>query len=184
MNPQLVIGLGFTRSVGKDTLAALLHAIDPRFRSYAFARPLKQDLALFFEQYFSIDIWNCSAAEKELVRPLLISYGMAQRARDPDYWVKRTLSEVQHGLADSFREIIPVITDVRFANEEQLMRKTFPHFKMIYVNRLGAPSPTDEEEKHYRDLIPLADYRLDWGENSEAEQRSCAIQLVKWLEAS
>lgn len=179
--PPLILGLGCTRQQGKDTLAAILADLDPRFVRYAFADPLKADLAPFLLAHFGVDIWTCSVAEKELVRPILIAYGMCQRAVDPDYWVKRTVTTIETDLAQTDNSIVPVITDCRFVNEVAGLRAMFPGFRYVNVTRAGAPSPTDEEEKHWRTVSALADYQLVWGNDSLDGQRAHAQALIEWL---
>ena len=49
---QLIVGLGFCRQVGKDTLARLLGELDRRFVPYSFAHALKNDLAPFILRHF------------------------------------------------------------------------------------------------------------------------------------
>ncbi len=181
---QLIVGLGFCRQVGKDTLARLLGELDRRFVPYSFAHALKNDLAPFILRHFGFNIWNCTPEQKELARPMLISYGMAQRARDPDYWVKRALSVIQDDLSEQPRpnlNLIPILTDVRFSNEERIFRETFPGFRLVSVTRDGAPPPTEEEEKHYRALVPLADYRLHWGDDTEQSRLDKAEELMDQL---
>jgi hypothetical protein len=177
------LGLGFTRAVGKDTLAALMAQLDPRVRRYAFADPLKQDFAPFLSRHFGIDIWRCTPEEKEIVRPILIAYGMSQRARDPDYWVKRTVEAIKADIAKcppAADMIIPVVTDVRFSNEIDILRRELGAL-IVHVTRDGAPPPTDEEAKHYAGLIPLADKHLHWGNDTFEEQTNMARVVLGWL---
>lgn len=178
----IVLALGFTRGVGKDTLVTHLRALDPRFKRYAFADPLKRDLAPFLLAHFGIDIWTCTPEEKEVIRPILIAYGMCQRARDPDYWVKRTLVDINKDITSTCfnGDLIPVVTDVRFPNEVNILRRELGA-TIIHVTRDGAPEPTDEEQKHYAGLIPMADLTFHWGGDTEEEQRAHARRLIGQL---
>lgn len=189
IHAPLLIALGSTASVGKDTLFTHFNRLDRRCTRYAFADPLKKDIAPFLMECLGIDIWRCTAAEKELVRPLLIAYGMAQRQRDPDYWVKRTVDAIQKDLGSWGQMVapqvmpIPVVTDCRFINEAAILRATFPGFRLVNVTREGAPLPTAEEEKHWRDVAALADVHFHWGNESEEEQRGRAAELLRGLMA-
>lgn len=179
-----ILALGFTRGVGKDTLTQALAQLDPRVTRYAFADPLKADLAPFLLEHFGINVWSCTAEEKEIIRPVLIGYGMAQRARDPDYWVKRTVKAIKQDLAQTRAavELFPVITDVRFYNEMTILRRDLGA-RIVHVTRDGAPPPTDEEAKHYASLIPQADFHFHWGNDDDADRLLHASRLLGWLNA-
>ncbi len=178
---QPLLLLGCVRQVGKDTLAGLLHQLDPRFTAFSFASPLKNDLKPFLLTHYGIDVWRCTLAEKETIRPLLIAHGMAKRSLDADYWVKRTLRDIQLALHEK-PGIIPVITDGRFVNEIRLARQAFPQTLFVNVCREGAPPPTDEEEKHYREVTKLADRTLLWGNETPEEQLGRAREVMGWLD--
>lgn len=105
----------------------------------------------------------------------MIAYGMAQRSRDPDYWVKRTQYRIEGELGYN-PHVIPVITDVRFSNELVLMRRDYDT-TFIFLERKGAPPPTEEEEKHWPTLKEQADFVLEWGNNSEEEQ----MEYARWV---
>ncbi len=179
MTHPLTLGVGCTRQQGKDTLAALLRQLDPRFTPFSFARALKEDLDPFLRQHYGVDIWTCSTEQKEWVRPLLISHGMAMRARDPDHWVKRTIADIKAHLARE--DIIPIVTDCRFVNEVSLMHAAFPGFRYVNVTREGAPPPTEEETRHAPAVAAMADYALHWGGETEAQQLDRAREMLAWL---
>ncbi len=178
MNTQVVL-LGSCRQVGKDTLCQRLMELDPRFRRFAFADELKLDLTDFIEEHFGFSLYTCTSEEKELVRPILIAYGLAQRKRDPDHWVKE-LSGWVGNVISANPGFIAIITDARFPNEVTYFRE---HYKAVYVQlfRKSAPPPTDEEERHWRTLASMADYTLSWGEDTVEEQREHARGLLEWL---
>lgn len=181
--PPLVIGLHGTRGSGKDTLFSRLEEIHGQYGRVAFAQALKMDLRPFTLQHFDIDALTCEGADKELIRPMLIAYGMAQRARDPLYWCKRATDQIAVDWAARDADFVPVVTDVRFENEVHHLRRTFPrdsrHAGVVIVNvtRDGAPPPTEEEEKHYRDVAALADIHFHWGNDSWGEQCEKARKL-------
>lgn len=181
MNKTSLIILGATRQVGKDTLCQRFMELDPRFRRFAFADRLKNDLTPFVQSAFGLYLPTCSLAEKELLRPILIAYGVAQRAIDPDHWVKKLWTEIE-AQKDYHPNFIPVICDGRFPNEIKYFRQHYPgQVVYIHVNRTGAPPPTEEEEKHWKWMALQADFTLDWGNNSEEEQREIARGLLEKL---
>jgi hypothetical protein len=181
--PSLVIGLAATRQSGKDTLARHLTTLNWRFTRWAFADQLKADIRPFIADYFDIDIEDCTQAEKEIVRPLLIAYGCAQRAVNPTHWVDLVVTDIRRDTSGPLgAELIPVVTDVRFPNEATRLREEFgAAFKLINVTRVGAPAPTDEEEKHFRQVASMADFHLHWGGENEAEQVERAREVLGWL---
>lgn len=178
MKPKILL-LGATRMTGKDTLCQRLMELNPRFKRFSYADELKNDLSSFVADRFGFSIWNCSPEEKELIRPLMIAYGMAQRSRDPDYWAKRTQENIENYLA-YHPQCIPVVTDVRFSNELVLMRRDYDA-TFLFLERKGAPPPTEEEEKHWPTLKEQADFVLEWGNNSVEEQRDIAKRLLKQI---
>ena len=127
---NLIVGFcGYARS-GKDTAAQAL--IDKGFQRCAFADALKLDVlsalqgsaritdAVFEGQStgglalkVSLGLFS-SPATKEQFRPLLVEYGRAMRALDPDYWVKRLDLRLPNAPI--------VITDVRYKNEHEWIK--------------------------------------------------------------
>ncbi len=181
-HPPLVLSLAGNRAVGKDTLFSALHSVDNRFRSYAFAAPLKRDLVPFLLQHFDIDPQTATGSAKELIRPMLIAYGCAKRAIDPDYWVSRTIMQIQSDWNGRDASFIPVVTDCRFENEARLLRKSFGDgFRLINLTRKGAPPPTEEEEKHYRRVAELADHCINWGDDTPEQRLDIAREIIKGL---
>ncbi len=178
MNTQVLL-IGSTRSVGKDTLCQRLIELDPRFKRFSFADALKLDLLPFIEQRFGFNLYTCALEEKELVRPILISYGMAQRKKDPVHWIKELDKWVNSFISEN-PGFIAIITDARFPNEVTYFRE---RYETVYIQlyRKGAPPPTDEEERHWRTLASMADYTLSWGEDTVEEQREHARGLLEWL---
>lgn len=180
MKPNTVLLIGSTKMVGKDTLYQRLAQLDSRFTRFSFADQLKDDLNPLIRGRFGFDIWTCKPEEKELVRPILIKYGMAQRQRDPDHWVKR-LYELIEARWVHHPNIIPVITDGRFLNEVDFFKSIYPGSIFVQLFRDGAPPPTDEEEKRWRQLAAQADITIKWGNNTEEEQLEHARKLIERL---
>lgn len=185
--PPLVIALAGTRGTGKDSLCKALQAVDPNVARVAFADALKRDLSPFIAEHFGIDVFTATGADKELIRPLLIAYGMARRERDPLVWCRKTTDLIIEHFGPQAREpfpsVIPLVTDVRFVNEVNHLRATFSrdthHAVAVIVNvtRDDSPPPTDEEEKHYREVAALADIHFHWGNDTWGQQCEKARKL-------
>ena len=112
--PAPVLAFGFRARVGKDHAGTVIRQSFPGSRRLAFADALKHDLvALLCEP--GLNPFSADSREKEIIRPLLVGYGMTMRRYDPDYWIKQVFQEI-----DASPQVQPplwVITDVRFANE-------------------------------------------------------------------
>ena len=189
MNNNLILGISGNRQAGKDTLFTCLQKIDSRFYHYAFANQLKDDTASLVANHMGYDPYNLTPEQKEIVRPLWIGYGMAQRARDPLHWVKVVANDIIQiqtvaGKWDCKPEIcpIPVVVDFRFENEVKYFRETFgDSFKLINVERNPAPPPTEEEMKHCEAVKAMSDYRVVWGNDTEEQRDDIARHIWVWL---
>jgi hypothetical protein len=112
----MIIGLTGKAGVGKDTVAGLLTGY--RFSHYAFAKPLKQALAVLGLKEPE------TREEKEASIPgRAYSYRRAAqllgtewaRSLDPDFWVRLAEQNIR-------QETNVVVTDVRFENEARFIR--------------------------------------------------------------
>jgi hypothetical protein len=177
---MIVVGLHGTRGVGKDTFYRNLSSLNSRFYRRAFADQLKADVAPLIREQFGFDPEHLTDAQKEIVRPLWIGYGMAWREKDPLHWVKVVVSDIANTPRDP--ALIPVITDVRFENEAAHLRESFGDgFCLVDIQREGAPPPTDEEMKHYLKVREMANYCVKWGHNTEKEEREHARAFLQWV---
>jgi hypothetical protein len=100
----------------------------PGFTRVAFADALKADLEPVLR------IMRDAGADKETMRPLMVSYGRAMRSIDHDYWVKR----VNFRAADNV-----VVTDVRYVNEVKAIEAAGG--VVVLLNRDGYGPKNDEE---------------------------------------
>lgn len=180
-NPITACAITATKQSGKDTLVRHLISLNPRFTRFGFADRLRDDLAPFVRQYFDKDVWTTIPIIKEGLRPLLIGYGMAQRAFNEDHWVARSVGHAREIMAKD-PLVIPIWSDGRFVNEIRYLRAEFGDgFRLINLTREGAPPPTDEEEKHFRQVAAMADFHLHWGGEDEEGQREKAREVLRWL---
>jgi hypothetical protein len=143
------IGIIGRARVGKDTTGKWL--VDNRgYRRVAFADALK-DAALTLnpiiadhgddmgpDYYRLSDIvrdygWE-QAKESHEVRRTLQELGMAIRAIDPEFWLRAALAKVTEANESG---VPAVITDVRFPNEADRLRRA--GFHLVYIDRPGVP---------------------------------------------
>ena len=117
-----VIGLSGKMGAGKDTVAELLGQAHG-FRRVAFADVLKREVAEAAERgalpgITPADVW--AKPTRDDVRVTLQNWGMGKREVDPLYWVNLAAEAARAILADGGRV---VFSDVRFANEAELVRR-------------------------------------------------------------
>ncbi len=176
MTPIKVLGITAARRNGKDTFARLLKKIDQRFVTFAFAHQLKADLAPFIMEQFGIDVFNVEGKEKELIRGMLISYGMARRQLNPDHWAQVVYDQIENLPS----QMIGCVTDVRFESEISLFRKDFgDSFHLLEVTLPSAPEATDEEKKNIPLLQPHISSRVIWT-NKEYTDTAMLPIVQKW----
>ena len=78
----------------------------------SFAAALKEDMLRLGFSYTDVHV-----DKPEWMRNLLIAYGQARRAHDPDYWIDR-LAGLVNKIKHEYPEVHTiVIDDVRFPNE-------------------------------------------------------------------
>ena len=154
-----------TKRTGKDTFYNLLRQKSEKFIRFAFADKLKEYLSLFSYAVFHKEVDDLSDQEKEILRPVLISAGMAARKIKPDFWVEQIYDSMDYygDFPGSEFETIPVITDGRFVNEVEFFKKKCGD-KCLVVNieREGSPEPPDEEKRNAPEVAKLADYSIVW----------------------
>jgi hypothetical protein len=103
--PDLLIGFGFTARSGKDYATKLVQKWYPEAQRIAFADELKRDLEPLITARFGFSAFTEKDEEKTLIRPILVAYGEAMRAKDPNYWIRRAMLTMKSSMV--------VISDVR-----------------------------------------------------------------------
>jgi predicted AAA+ superfamily ATPase len=176
-NKIKIIGITGHMRTGKDTFFALLQKINPHFKRYSFADALKSDLRGFVWEKMGIDVNTAVGADKELIRPLMIAYGCAQRNRgDGLHWVRRVDSQIVNDLEfdSDFSnpvedgKLFPVITDFRFENEVKYFKEIYDLI-LVEIQRENAPNPPDEEKMQQPLVRNYVNYTINWptvGENN------------------
>lgn len=149
------IGIIGRARVGKDTAGAWL--VDNRgYRRIGFADALKDaalklDPIVYADEYvnalYESEIrtyrlsefvgrygWEGAKDEFPEVRRVLQELGMAIRAIDPEFWLRAALKRVTEA---NEAGVPAVITDVRFPNEADSLRRA--GFHLVYIDRPGVP---------------------------------------------
>ena len=152
----MIVGLcGLARS-GKDSFfrisKKILEKNGVKCYRYAFADELKKDMVDFLEEKFNINPFTEDPEEKNLIRPLLVSYGMAKRnASEGRYWIEKIKNKISSDSRRLKKEYI-FITDVRFPNETKFINDLGGF--CIYIDREGN-NPGNEEEAENDPLIKV-----------------------------
>lgn len=160
----MIIGISGSARSGKDLLFNLLS--NNSIKGYkliklAFADELKMDLRNILKERFNIDVFNPSAEEKEMIRPLLVSYGThLARKIDENYWVKK-IDEKINSIEKNEKTLI-FITDVRYPNEQNYIKTKFHKSLNVHLTRDGI-GPANEEELSNNELLKSnSDIKIKW----------------------
>jgi hypothetical protein len=149
---KILIGFGSKAQIGKDFAVISLKKAGYDVERVAFADELKKDVAtLFSRNGLDFDELMKDPAKKELIRPLLVSYGQIMREFDPDIWVNKALKDKER------KHQITAVTDVRFPNEVIALKK----MGGIYIDIQAKVEPVNEVERQNSALLyHMADVKI------------------------
>jgi len=168
----MVIGVSGVARSGKDTFFKLLKSElkdinGLRIERLAFADRIKKELSEILLSNFNIDIFNPTESEKQKIRPLLVSYGThLARSIDEDHWIKILSPKIK---SNEFNNIISVITDVRYPNEQNFIKSNFKNSCNVHINRFGFEAANEEEAKQTPVLESQSDYIINWDSFNDNE---------------
>ena len=157
-----LIGIsGFARS-GKDTFyeraAKILAKEDKNSHRIAFADALKNELNELLVKNVDISAFTENNEEKELIRPLLVTYGTEIRRKlNQNCWIERVQPRVIHHLNEGDYVFI---TDVRFDNEAQWI--TMNGGCLVNINREGIKPANGEEHRQSIRMRKYVSYNVNW----------------------
>jgi hypothetical protein len=157
----MIVGLAGLARSGKDSFykfsEKIINNSGMESRRLAFADELKKELIPFLRKSFGIDAFTEDENEKEIIRPILVAYGMAKRqVSNGTYWVERVFDQIKRQNSKN----LFFITDVRFENEIDAI--TEGGGKIVYVSRKGNPPANSEEELNNPTLIKNSHYFFEW----------------------
>ena len=186
-----IIGLGGIAQSGKDFFFTNLKKTTKRnVIRFAIADELKKELFSLIKNTYNVDIFNCSAEDKEKIRPTLLSHGKIRRNDSKGrYWINKISEKVKDAAKDE--ENIVVITDIRydeFAEDEvdwvkKELNGFFVHISKYTEDKgvkvFGLP-PNEDEAINNPKLIEKADYLIQWPDKLKEEQakRYCNEVLI------
>jgi hypothetical protein len=172
MSKKITIGLCGVAKSGKDLFCNLLinnlsfHGF--KAKRFALADRLKNDLKPIFDK-LNIDIWNCNANNKELVRDLMVAYGKAQRIKsEGKYWTRMLTTEIEADDCD-----VAIVTDIRYdvyPQDELYWCKEKMGGVLVHISRFNLlegvktfiQPPNQDELANDPKLKAAADYCVEW----------------------
>ncbi|NDB30745.1 hypothetical protein EB151_14500 [archaeon] len=157
-----LIGIsGFARS-GKDTFyrscSSLLSSRGESVKRYSFADALKQELDSVLIKYTGISAFTEKDEEKNIIRPLLVTYGTEVRRKlNPNCWIDKINLGVDFHLQSGDYVFI---TDVRFLNEAEWIKSKGG--KLINIKRDEVGAANKDEINQYNLFNHLIDHSISW----------------------
>jgi hypothetical protein len=180
----MVIGLSGLARSGKDSFFLLLKSIlegEYECSRTAFADVLKDDLSSLVLDKFNIDLYDCSDEDKELARPLMVSYGTLARAIDEDHWIKKVSKKLdEEQLEDN---LISVITDVRYPNEQLFIKNNYKESINVFIQRDGNEPPNFDEAQNGPILKGNSDYIVFWEDFEDQQIQSGEKHVENFIHA-
>ena len=164
-----IIGICGPARSGKDTLADSFVEIFKEYKvktqKLSFAKELKYECKSFVKRTLGIDVFTEVTEEKDIIRPLLVTWGThVRRKLNDNVWID-ALAKRMHS-----NKII-IISDVRFENEFNWIKERGG--KIIFINRTLpdgtlVPNANEEEEKNNSFLQQNADSNFTWTTMSDS----------------
>jgi len=180
-----IIGIcGFARS-GKDSFANFLTNCFPgKVKKASLAYELKKDFDPFLIKKIGISAFTEEPKQKEIIRPLLISWGtdVIRNNFSKNYWIEKINKKVVENFNLGFITIIP---DVRFKNEIEWVKQ---NGVSIYIERQDC-FPVGSIENETAELKSMADYVFEWSKMKNFEHfglnmvKDFSNQNLLWLKS-
>jgi hypothetical protein len=157
-----VVGICGLARCGKDSLFSMcenrLKDMGVNSVRFAFADSLKEECNEILEKYVGISAFTEVTAEKEIIRPLLVTYGThIRRKMNPNCWIDK----IQDKVIDNIKnKNIVFVTDVRFENEIDWIHQIGG--ESVHITREGIVAPNQEELENDPVLRNKSSHRIEW----------------------
>jgi hypothetical protein len=176
MKNKKIIGLCGLAKSGKDTMCDSIINVCKTYgivaTRYSIADILRTMLEKDIKEKFNINVWECSASEKEIFRQFLVDVGLEKRNESNGKYLTNLL---QKQIDDDLHSDIIIITDIRYdqyPEDEVYWVKTKNNGKLVHIklkvgeDELGNPvfiSPPNIQEATNDPLLQeKADYHVEW----------------------
>lgn len=168
MEKLVIMNSGYARC-GKDTLASNIDEyftkLNFRVKKYSFAYQLKLDLRDFVMDKMNIDTFTEIKKEKDIIRPILISYGNAMRLlTNGTFWWKKIENKINNDINENLFDIA-IITDGRFSEYEKDELSFIRNYKnnlLLYIEQDGVGPAHESEASNLPKFRENADFILNW----------------------
>ncbi len=176
-----LIGIsGFARS-GKDTFyqrsKIALEKEGYKACRFAFADALKYEIDEILSKYTEISAFTENKTEKEMIRPLLVTWGTDIRRKiDQNCWIKRIQSDVESRIKEGYYVFI---TDVRYKNEAEWI--TINDGVLVNLTRHEIGPANHEEHRELHRMRPFISHKIYWNTFGEEELNQCDEYVVPFL---
>jgi len=152
---------GFARS-GKDTFYERckihLEKEGKKVCRFGFADVLKAECDELLSKYTDISAFTENKTEKELVRPLLVTWGtQIRRGLDQNCWIKKIQQDVIDKLIEGYYVFI---TDVRFKNEAEWIKMNGGLLVNVVRDGVGPANHDEHTQSHH--IKKLVSHKINW----------------------
>ena len=188
-----ILGIGGVAQAGKDSFFQALQIVLKEdygisSKRYAFADELKRKANSFVKKHTSIDLFNSSKEQKEIVRPLMVSFGEVMRTLTRGrFWVEQVENQIWKDKVMEGQTDLVIITDVRFSeypeDETEWVKKDGG--LLLHVTRYNTTKggqsimiePANEaERKNDPSVLNKSDLQIIWPSMKEEQDR---IQFIR-----
>jgi hypothetical protein len=201
-----ILGLAGNAGAGKDEFCKccikLMGINGIPCQRLSIADVLKSEMHDFILEKFEIDIRNASREEKNLVRGLLVEYGLTKRnVSNGTYFTKKLEKAIKilNGGRSNIKHFI--ITDIRYCDENFLedeidwLKETMKG-KLCYIERIEGYDekkenlifcpPANEMEAFYHPILKEnSDFMVEWETVEDVNYREAfansVLKEMKWL---
>jgi hypothetical protein len=180
--PKTIIGICGNARCGKDTMAELIQEvladIGIKSKKINLADSLKDELRDFVDQTLGIDVYTNNTEEKNIIRPLLVTWGThVRRKLDENIWLKKAVEKMKD-------ECVYIVPDIRYPNEMDWLRQHNSY--CIFIDRIDGdiliPPANDDEASNNPILKASSDFQLTWqtvGDENKKMLKQIAIEVIE-----
>lgn len=178
MMNKLIGVSGFARS-GKDTFCSraskFLEFHGHTCKTYSFANALKGELNDLLLKHTGISAFTEVDSEKDIIRPLLVTYGTDVRRRlNSNCWIESIQEKVSSDLSLGHYVFI---SDVRFLNEAEWVKSLGGY--LFNIQRHNVSAANSDESNQYKLFNKLVDYKISWPTFEQDSLSNCDDYVVK-----
>jgi hypothetical protein len=138
---KTVLGLSGVARCGKDTMCqAMIETLSNSGyigKRISIADGIRTSLYDFILKEFKIDIWNATLEEKEVIRGMMIEYGLAKRAQSKGQFLTDVLQKTIDNCSPEVDVLIA--TDIRYAvydKDELYWLKTKNNGLLVHISKI------------------------------------------------